>query len=353
MSAASVAKVIFWVSFAAVSYAYIGYPLLLVLWRRLSARPVRPGTGEPTVSLIIAAWNERRNIAAKLENCLELDYPADRLEIIVALDGCTDGTEHAVAPYVERGVVVLESKARAGKAVRLNEAVAASTGDVLVFADTRQVLDKRAIRELVASLDDPSVGVVSGELVLDSATSGNDIEVGTGPGLYWRYEKWIRSMESSINSMLGATGALYAIERRLFKPIPPGTILDDVAIPMHAVLQGKRAVFEPRAKAYDTACEEVREFERKVRTLTGNFQLLALMPELLHPQRNPVFLQYVSHKVSKLVVPYFLLAMLVSNAFVRDGIYLAAFAGQCLVYAAASVGAVVSRRQLLLSTGRS
>jgi cellulose synthase/poly-beta-1,6-N-acetylglucosamine synthase-like glycosyltransferase len=299
--------------------------------------------------LIIAAWNERKNIGSKLDNCLALDYPAERLEIVVALDGCTDGTERVVEPYLGRGVAMLESATRDGKAVRLNEAVDASTGEVLVFADARQVIDSHAIRELVAALSDPSVGVVSGELVLGPVGSSNDVDSGAGPSLYWRYEKWIRAMESDINSMLGATGALYAIERKLFEPIPAGTILDDVAIPMRAVMNGKRAVLESRAKVYDTACEEGREFERKVRTLTGNFQLLAIMPELLNPFRNPVFLQYVSHKVSKLAVPYFLVAMLVSNGLVRDGLYFVSFAGQLLVYFAASVGAIVSRKEVLLS----
>jgi len=339
------AKAIFWFSFAGLFYTFLGYPLMLALWRNVAARPILSREyWEPSVSLIIAAWNERGTIGAKLDNCLELDYPPERLQVIVALDGSTDGTASIVRPYADRGVMVIESPTRDGKAVRLNEAVSASRGEILVFADARQRLDRRCVRELVANLRDPSVGVVSGELVLESVASEHGSEDASGPGLYWRYEKWMRAMESDIHSILGATGALYAIRRELYQPLEAGTILDDVEIPMRAVLSGKRAIFEPRAKVYDSACGEEREFERKVRTLTGNFQILATMPALLHPIRNPVFLQYVSHKVAKLVAPYFLLAMFISNVFLHDGFYLVTLVAQCLLYAAALVGAIVSRR---------
>ncbi len=339
-----VAKTVFWLSFGGVFYVFFGYPLLLAAWRTIARRKtIEKSYGEPSVSIIIAAWNERAHLAAKLDNCLGLDYPADRREIIVALDGSTDGSDDIARSYTDRGVTVLESSTRDGKAVRLNEAVAVAGGEILVFADARQRLDAGAVRELVAVLNDPTVGVVSGELVLQR--SGEDGgEDSSGPGLYWRYEKWIRSMESDVHSILGATGALYAIRRELFEPLEPGTILDDVTIPMRAILKGNRAVFEPRAKVYDAACGEEREFERKVRTLTGNYQLLAFMPALLNPARNPVFLQLVSHKVGRLVAPYGLMALLASNLFLREGPYLVMLIAQLAFYGAALVGAMVSRR---------
>ena len=318
------AKTVLWLSFGFVVYVYIGYPALLWVIRSFRRRPVRRAAAEPTVSLLIAAHDEKDNIEKKILNCLELDYPKDRMQIVLALDAPTDGTEDVVWKYAGKVVDVVYYSPHRGKAAALNSAVAAAEGEILVFADARQRLDRTVIRELVANFEDPEVGAVSGELMLLDA---NGREAGDSVGLYWRYEKALRAMESDIHSVLGATGALYAIRRRLFRRLPPETILDDVAIPMRAVLAGMRVVFEPRARVFDevTATPEL-EYRRKVRTLMGNFQLLTQMPELLHARRNPVFWQLVSHKVARLFVPYALLAFFISNiALVREPFYFAIF----------------------------
>jgi poly-beta-1,6-N-acetyl-D-glucosamine synthase len=230
-----------------------------------------------------------------------------------------------------------------GKAEALNRGVEKATGEILVFADVRQLLDRNAVRALVSNCEDVSVGAVTGELMLLDEFGK---EAKDAVGVYWRYEKKLRSMESDIHSTVGATGALYAIRRELYRPIPSHTILDDVAIPMNAVLEGKRVVFERTARAYDWAANSsATEFTRKVRTLTGNFQLLKQMPQLIVPWRNPVFIQFVSHKIGRVLVPYFLIALFVSNLFLGGAAYRGILALQCTWYLLACTGAVFARRQ--------
>ena len=340
------ASVIFWISFASVFYVYCGYPLLLLLWRWMVRKSIRKADWEPFVSVVIAAHNEREHLDAKIRNCLDLDYPRDKLEIILSLDGPTDGTENVARRYEGSGITVIHSPVHGGKAVALNRALAAARGEVIVFADARQQISHHAVRELAANLRDSSVGAVSGELILLDGTSQGAEEASNAVGMYWRYEKWIRAMESDIHSAVGATGALYAIRREFFTPLPDNTILDDVLIPMRIVLLGKRVVFEPAAKAYDSvACCPEAEFVRKVRTLAGNFQLLTRMPELLLPWRNPVFLQFVSHKAGRLLVPYFLAALFLANCFLLQGFYLVTFGFQVAWYLSAFAGRLAFRSQ--------
>jgi cellulose synthase/poly-beta-1,6-N-acetylglucosamine synthase-like glycosyltransferase len=331
---------VFWVSLLTVAYVYAGYPLLLLAWSRWKPRPVRHGGAEPTVSLVLAARGERNRLAAKLENCLALDYPAHKLEIVVSLDGCADGSDRVAARFASRGVRVVSVDRHCGKAAALNRGVAAAGGEIVVFCDARQELERSAVRRLVSCFADPAVGAVSGELVLldDDGKVAAD-----GVGLYWRYEKSVRAMESRIHSAVGASGALYAIRRELYTPLPEDVLLDDVLVPMRIVLAGWRTVFEPAARAYDQEAPPDLEFTRKVRTLAGNFQLLTLQPELLSPRSNPVFVQFVSHKLGRLLVPYLLAALLVSNLFLLEGLYLVFLGGQLAWYLLASAGALVTR----------
>jgi poly-beta-1,6-N-acetyl-D-glucosamine synthase len=339
-----IVELVFWLSLAAVGYVYVGYPLLLLGWSRLAARPVRKASYEPRVSLVIAAYNERFNLAAKVDDCLALDYPAEKLEIVLSLDGSTDGTS-LVAEECQRRhpeVTVVPTSHHLGKAAALNRGMQAASGEVVVFCDVRQHVDAAAIRELVANFSDPAVGAVTGELMLldDSHRLAGD-----GVGLYWRYEKRLRAMESAVHSTVGATGALYAVRRSLLAPLPERAILDDMIVPLRAVLAGHRTVFEPRAQAYDRVCPPELEFPRKLRTLVGNFQLLRVMPQLLDPRRNPVFLQFVSHKVGRLLVPYCLVSLLAANLFLHRPFYVAFLIGQCGWYSLAAAGALVSHRR--------
>jgi cellulose synthase/poly-beta-1,6-N-acetylglucosamine synthase-like glycosyltransferase len=319
---------------------YAGYPCLLMAWRRLAPRSVRKSAIEPTVSLVIAMHNESEHVAAKMGNCFELDYPRHKLQIIVILDAPTDGTDSLMSQYAGQGVEILKSAVRSGKASALNRGLARAIGEVVVFADARQLFEPRAIRELVANFADESVGAVSGELILMDSEGR---VAGDAVGLYWRYEKTLRAMESDIHSVPGTTGAIYAIRRSLFEPLPPQTVLDDVVIPMRIVLKGKRALFDPAARAYDTvAASPEIEYDKKRRTLMGNYELLVEMPQLLLPWRNPIFVQLLSHKVGRLVIPYCLVALLLSNLFLLHGFYLLFFACQVAWYLIACAGWLVA-----------
>lgn len=338
------AEAIFWIALASIVYVYIGYPLLLTLWLKWGRWPIRKKYQEPSVSIVIAMHNERKNVHAKMRNCIELDYPPGKLQVVVSLDAPTDGTVAMVREYFDKGVAVAYSAVHRGKAEALNSGVELATGEILLFADSRQRFEKNAVRELVANFSDPCVGAVSGELVLLDS-HGN--ESGDAVGMYWRYEKRLRAMESEIHSVPGATGAIYAIRSELFTPLSPGTLLDDVVIPMRIVLAGKRVIFEPAAKAYEaTSMSAKSEYERKTRTLEGNYQLFARMPTLLVPWRNPIFVQIMSHKLGRLLVPYCLVALFISNLFLLHGLYAVFFGGQVLWYALAAAGWLVTTRSL-------
>jgi cellulose synthase/poly-beta-1,6-N-acetylglucosamine synthase-like glycosyltransferase len=226
----------------------------------------------------------------------------------------------------------------------LNDLALAARGEILVFGDARQRWAPDAVRALVAGFADPGVGAVSGELIL---TEDDASVVGEGVGVYWRYEKFIRARESVVDSTVGATGAIYAVRRALFEPIPADTILDDVLIPLGVVRRGHRVVFEPAARAFDrVAATAVEEFTRKVRTIGGTFQLFVSQRRwLLHPGHNRLFVQTVSHKGLRLLSPLLVLALFVANAALVDHpFYAGLLVAQAAFYAAAGAGAVAGAR---------
>jgi cellulose synthase/poly-beta-1,6-N-acetylglucosamine synthase-like glycosyltransferase len=288
--------------------------------------------------LIIAARNEAARIGRKLDSCVALDYPKESLRILVASDGSDDTTSEVVGAYADRGVDLLPFPVRRGKAACLNDAVASSDGEIIVFTDARQELDAHAIRFLVENFADPKVGAASGELVF--RTEGIT-GFGEGVDAYWRYEKFIREQESRLHSVVGVSGALYALRRECFREIPADTILDDVVIPMNAVMQGRRVVLDNRAKAIDLPSRDHRQEKvRKVRTLAGNYQLMTAHPGFFSPLRNPIFFQLVSHKVLRLLCPFCMVLLLIANALLapRSHAYQALLAAQLLAYALPALG---------------
>ena len=348
---------VFWASFVVIVYVYAGYPLLLAAWSRLAARtPRKPDVAAtrewPSLSILVAARNEAGRLPARIANLLDLTYPG-RHEIVVISDGSTDNTVAAVEAFVSSRprplpVRVIQVPA-GGKPRALNAGVAASTGQVLVFADARQRFAPDALVQLVANFDDPSVGGVTGELLLDceAGTPDNPSTIGEGVGAYWRYEKWLRRKESAVWSTLGATGAIYALRRSLWKPLPPETLLDDVLAPMRAVLAGYRIVFEERARAFDRASADgVVEARRKRRTLAGNYQILRQEPRLLVPVVNPVWVQYLSHKVGRLIVPWALVALFLSTVALAGSswIFASALVAQLGFYGLAVLGGLMDAR---------
>ncbi|HMG36801.1 MAG TPA: glycosyltransferase family 2 protein [Blastocatellia bacterium] len=300
-------QLLFWFSAAAILYNYAGYPLVVFLIARFRPRPVIKSAIYPRVTVVLACYNEAGRVVSRIANLLASDYPREKLEVIVVSDGSTDQTVAKAQKMASSSVKVLSYYPRLGKAEALNRGIASSGGEIVVFADARQRFDREAIRQLVSNFADPTVGAVSGSLLLGESGAME------GLGLYWRYEKLIRKSEGRAGSVVGATGAIYAIRRRLWEPLPAGTILDDVYTPLRIALAGFRVVFEENACAYDSIDPlRKREFSRKVRTLTGNYQLCQLMPRLLWPD-NALVLQFYSHKLLRLAAPAFLIALLFSN----------------------------------------
>ena len=335
----------FWIALATIVYVYVGYPAVLAAWARLAPKPVRRDAVTPPISIVLAVRNEARALRARIDNLLAVDYPAELRQIVVVSDGSTDDTADIIRSYGDRIDAVFLPPG--GKARALNAGVAAARHEVLIFTDARQAFADDALRALVAPLADPQVGGVSGELLLDSESGAGDSTIGEGVGAYWRYEKWLRRHESLIGSIVGSTGAIHALRRSSWLALPDDTILDDVLAPMRTVLSGARVIFEGSARAYDrTATTADAEFRRKTRTLAGNYQLLMLEPRVLLPVINPVWFQFVSHKLGRLIVPYALIALLVSSAaLARDSWFFAvACVGQLAFYGLAGYGAVLERQ---------
>jgi len=277
----------------------------------------------------MVARNEAVSLETKLRNLAGLDYPRENIEIVVVSDGSGDATAEILGRTP--GIRFVPLPEPVGKASALNRGIAIATGELVVCVDVRQKIDSQALRFLAGNFADPSVGCVSGELVLVSESS-EAAGKADGVGVYWQMEKLIRRLESETGSVVGATGALYAVRRSLVRPLPAGTLCDDMFIPFQVVRQGYRVVFEPRAIALDGVCSDWRhEFRRKVRTLAGNYQLLRLAPWLLS-RANPLRFELFSHKLLRLAVPFALLLALTSSLIASGWIYRAAEVFQLCFY---------------------
>lgn len=346
-----IALVVFWLSVFLLVYSYAGYPLLM---RALSLRrpqPERPPVVPPAVSILLVAHNEGPRIGRRLRNLMALCYPKARVEILVGSDGSTDDTVER-ARRQGGGVTVVAYQRRRGKSAVLNDLVRRARGQILVLADARQTFAADALLQLVRNFADPRVGAVSGSLIL--TTHQRSEAVGEGMGFYWRYEKMIRSAESRFDSTVGATGAIYAIRRELYEPLPEGTLLDDVVVPLAIAKRGYRVLFDGTARAYDRASRSAREeLTRKVRTIAGNFQLFFRDPLLLSPWHNRLWFQIVSHKALRLLSPGLMAAAFAANlALVPIPAYRWILAAQIAFYALAIAGfrqRRSPRRSLLLS----
>jgi glycosyltransferase involved in cell wall biosynthesis len=360
-SAGGAGIVLFWLAVGLLVYVYAGYPVVAAVRARLRPRPVaraverrshpatipfpdrRAEAVVPTVSIVVVAYNEASSIEARLDNLLALDYPAGRLEIIVGSDGSTDDTAERARCYQPRGVRVQTFNRRSGKPAVLNALVPHASGDIVLFADARQRFEPSTLRAIVANFNDPAVGAVSGELMLEAAEG--TAPAGHGAALYWRYEKLIRLAESRADSTVGATGAIYAIRRSLFVPIPDDTLLDDVLIPLRIVQQGYRVIFEPAAHAFDrTSATARQEFARKARTIAGTFQLFSRERWLLDPRRNRLWFATMSHKGLRLLLPVLHAGALAANV-AAAGVwpYQWLLGAQALFYAAAIAGGIQRR----------
>lgn len=340
------AELLFWLSLALVVYPYAGYPAWLFLLSKLFRRPIQRASIEPPVSLLIPAYNEEKVIEAKIRNALALDYPADKLEVVVASDGSTDATNDIVARFKSSGRVrLLAFSPNRGKTAVLNDAVGRLRGEIVVFTDAASMLELDAVRRLVACFADPHVGAVSGLYRIRNAAGA---QLGPQEDFYWQYETLLKRMESDVHSILGAHGALYAIRKELYPYPEPSIINDDYVIPVRIVGRGYRVCYEPDAIAWEEA-DEMRGFSRRIRIMAGNFQQLRELPALLWPPRPLPLFFFLSHKVARLAVPFALLVLLLSNAFLlsQPG-YQAAFVAQTAFYLAVLAGAVLPKAPRLL-----
>jgi len=341
--------ILFCISLGVIFYAYFGYPLLLMFWKLIGNKPVMKKDILPMVSVLISVHNEERHVEEKVKNLLEADYPQDKMEIVVGCDGSTDQTLAIIKRLAEKNKIrYCVSLERIGKPAMLNKLAQEAGGEIYVFADARQRFDRRAIRELVRCFGDENVGCVSGELIIEDTGEGS----GRGVGLYWNYEVWLRKMESDTGSMLGATGAIYAVRKEFFHSLPEDVLLDDIFTPLNAIMARKRAVFEPAARAFDVASKSTeKEFMRKVRTLVGNFQIFSLFAEAFNPFRSPVAWQLFSHKFLRLTLSYFLALFFISSVFLaRDGLpYRVILFLQVAFYALAVVGHCLEKTRTRIS----
>jgi glycosyltransferase involved in cell wall biosynthesis len=299
----------FWLSFAVIAYTYAGYPLIMYLLARFVPRPWRRAEFTGTVSIIMAVHNAASKVRAQVDHLVTI-APERVREIIVVTDGCTDGTAAALEEIDNSRLYTLVLPEQRGKASALNHGISASTGDVLLFMDIRPKAAPGAVEQLLSNFADPAVGCVAGELVLSSV--GHDAASSAVSGVYWRYEQWIRSCEATYDSPVGVYGGFYAARRSLITQFPAGIILDDMFQPLSILRKGYRSVLDRSAIVNDIWPGKVAgEFARKVRTLAGNYQLISLAPWTLGFQ-NRVLFQLISHKLLRLVVPYFFALMLVS-----------------------------------------
>ena len=326
----STAVWIFWIALVGVLYPYAGYPLVLMLVRRLmGVRPPEAGTSLPCVSMIIPVHNEAPRLLRKIANTLALDYPPDRLEIVFVSDGSTDDTVPLIRAKTDARIALIELPERGGKAAALNAGLARVTGEIIVFTDASIALAAGALRAIVQPFADPRVGCVSGEDRI--ADTG-------GEGLYGRYELFLRRLESDVHSIVGASGCFYAQRRALCTPFAEGMAPDFLSV-LRTVEQGSRAISEPRAVGEMSSVKGPRqEFDRKVRTLLRGMTALFACKTLLNPLRFPVFaFELWSHKVLRWTVPFNLLVMLIAPLAVLDRpFYLVVFAAQVAFYAGAA-----------------
>lgn len=322
---------------ALVIYVFFGYPVLLGWLARGRAREAAGGFRARRVTVLVAAHNAVQWIEAKLRTLHELDYPPECMDIVVVSDGSDDGTEQRVRDFGSSRARLVRIP-RGGKAKAINAGLEEARGEIVFFTDVRQRLEARSLRYLVENFNDPRVGAVSGELMIEDGETGEG-----NAGLYWRYEKWIRKRQSALDSVMGATGCIYAMRRELVVKLPDDCLLDDVYLPLEAFFRGYRIVFEERAKAYDRAAPLENEFRRKVRTLAGNYQLFRQRPELF-TGRNRMLLHFLSHKVGRLLVPWALIGIAVSTVFLPPPWEWGAGGMQAAVYGLAAADAWLPER---------
>jgi cellulose synthase/poly-beta-1,6-N-acetylglucosamine synthase-like glycosyltransferase len=334
-----------WVGLSGIVYSYAVYPAVIFAAARLfGRRPVPPVAGDPglpSVTLLIAAHNEQDSIRDRLDNALAMAYPPGKLRVVVASDGSVDQTAAIVRDFADRGVVLIENAARSGKSSTLNNAIAGITDEIVILSDANTATDAAAARSLCRWFIDPAVGVVCGRLEIVDPVSGKNVD-----GLYWKYETFLKKQESRLGALLGSNGAIYAIRRSLFPPVPPQTIVDDFVIPLLAKSRsGCSIIYDTEATAREESAPDVgSEFRRRCRIGAGGWQAVFLLWPLLNPRRGWIAFTFFSHKVLRWVCPFLMLLVLVCNlALVGVPLFRSVLVAQLAFYLLAAIGAVIPR----------
>ncbi len=323
-------------SLSVLAWTYLGYPLWMALLARYQPRPTTVKHWQPSVSVCMAVHNGMTHLDTKLDGLLAHDYPEGLLDIVVVSDGSEDGTAEHLRARAGSRITAITPTQRRGKTACLADALAVAQGEVLVFTDVRQRLAPGSIQALCDALASAELQAASGLLALEASDAYS-----RSVDAYWRYESAIRLAEAATGSVVGVTGALYAVRRRDMPTPPAGLVLDDVWVPMRIALKGGRIGLATKAVAFDHASENAAsESARKRRTLSGNWQLLSLWPELLRPDRHPLAWRFISHKFLRLVAPLWLLVAFLANALLlqQGAIAQGLFALQCAAYAFAVMG---------------
>jgi cellulose synthase/poly-beta-1,6-N-acetylglucosamine synthase-like glycosyltransferase len=343
MSLRLAAEIVFWVSAAALLYTYVGYPLLLAVLSRLRGRPVRRADLTPTVTIIITAYNEERDLAQKLENTLLLDYPKDRLEIMVASDCSSDRTDEIVLDFAARGVRLHRQPERLGKTAAQNAAVERASGEIILFSDATTHYQRDVLRAMMPNFADQTVGCVSGRVVYTDPTKSS---VGHGTRSYWNYEFLLKTYESNVCSLIGVCGCLYAVRRSAYVPLYHEACSDFI-IATKMVEQGLRAVYEPDAISMEETNERAdKEMKVRVRIITQTLADLWRNRAMMNPFRSGFYaIELISHKVMRYFVPVFLFAILMASIALapRSLFYAMALFGQALCYGAAALAFLLER----------
>ena len=307
--------IIFWLSLFVIFYTYGGYPLLVALFAQLKPRTnYNPkslsNTDLPSVTLLIAAYNEQTCIAEKLNNALSLEYPSGRLQIIVAADGSTDDTVEIVKRFGSRGVELSYAPLRGGKTAAINHAMKAARGEIVVISDANNHYEANTLIEIVAPFGNPNVGAVTGAKTVVSDES----RLSASEGFYWKYESFIKKHESRLGTCVAATGEVLGFRSSLFEPYPTGLIQDDFYLAMRIIARGYRMVYAPLARSLESVSLSARdEVTRRARIVAGRFQALLMAPRYLSFHRPLVMWQVVSHKYLRLLLPFAMVTVFVSN----------------------------------------
>jgi cellulose synthase/poly-beta-1,6-N-acetylglucosamine synthase-like glycosyltransferase len=328
---------------AAVAYAYVGYPVLLSLISKIRPKPVHSADWAPSVSVIIAAYNEERDLATKLENTLALDYPKSQLEIIVTSDCSSDRTDEIAKSFASRGVRLHRQPERHGKTAAQNAAVTKARGDIILFSDATTHYQPDVVRLLTPSFADESVGCATGRVIYQDDKSSS---VGAGTQSYWNYEFFLKRHESNVCSLIGVCGCMYAVRKSAYVPLY-NDACSDFIIATTMVEQGLRAVYVPEAVCMEEPNRQAkRELAARVRIISQTFADLWRNRAVLNPFRSGFYaVQLWSHKIMRYLVPVFLIAIFITSGFLapRHGFYALLFAAQVAFYFAALVSALLEK----------